>query len=95
MIKEYPVQPKRLKDLNGFGPRSEETLADVGINSVDEFMAIDPYELYARLKPVKGMGLNSIYAILGARENLSWIEIKNTRKTEIIMRLEDLGLAPK
>ena len=41
------------------------------------------------------MGLNSIYAILGARENISWIEIKNTRKTEILMRLDDLGLAPE
>jgi DNA transformation protein len=95
MIKEYAVQPKRLKDLNGFGPRSEEILAEVGIHSVEEFMAIDPYELYAVLKPMKGMGLNSIYAILGARENISWIEIKNTRKTEILMRLDDLGLAPE
>lgn len=95
MIKEYPVQPKRLKDLNGFGPRSEEILAEVGIHSVEDFMATDPYELYARLKPMKGIGLNSIYAIFGARENVSWIEIKNTRKTEILMRLDDIGLSPK
>lgn len=95
MIKEYPVQPKRLKDLNGFGPRSEEILAQVGIHSVEDFMNIDPYDLYALLKPMKGMGLNSIYAILGARENVSWIEIKNTRKLEILMRLDDLGMAPK
>lgn len=91
----YPVPPTRLKDLNSFGPRSEEILADIGINTVEEFMAIDPYELYARLKPIKGMGLNSIYAIIGARENVSWIEVKNTRKAEILMRLDDLGLAPK
>lgn len=95
MLNNYPTRPKRLKDLNGFGPRSEEILADVGVHTVEDFMAVDPYDLYARLKPLKGMGLNSIYAILGARENLSWIEIKNTRKTEILMRLDDLGLAPK
>jgi len=95
MLEEYSVQPKRLKDLNGFGPKSEQILAHVGINSVEDFMNIDPYELYALLKPMKGMGLNSIYAILGARENISWIEIKNTRKTEILMRLEELGMAPK
>ena len=58
-------------------------------------MAIDPYALYSRIKPMKGMGLNSIYAIIGARENLSWIEVKNTRKAEILMRLDDMGLAPK
>lgn len=95
MIESYSVPPKRLKDLNGFGPRSEEILAQVGIHSVEDFMNIEPYELYALLKPIKGMGLNSIYAILGARENISWIEIKNTRKTEILMHLDDLGLAPK
>jgi DNA transformation protein len=44
---------------------------------------------------MKGMGLNSIYAIIGARENISWLEVANTRKTEILMRLDDLGLAPK
>lgn len=91
----YPIPPTRLKDLNSFGPRSEEILAKLGIGTVEEFMAIDPYELYARLKPIKGMGLNSIYAIIGARENISWIEVKNTRKAEILMRLDDMGLAPK
>lgn len=95
MTNAYKVQPKRLKDLNSFGPRSEEILAEVGINSVDDFMNIEPYELYALIKPIKGMGLNSIYSIIGARENISWIEIKNTRKTEILMHLDDLGLAPK
>ena len=95
MLEQYPVQPKRLKDLTGFGPRSEEILAEVDIHSIEDFMAIDPYVLYAKLKPMKGMGLNSIYAILGARENISWIEIKNTRKGEILIRLDDMGLAPK
>ncbi len=95
MENAYPKTPKRLRDLNGFGPRSEEILAEVKINSVEEFMAIDPYDLYAMIKPMKGMGLNSIYAIIGARENLSWLEVANTRKTEILLRLDDLGLAPK
>ena len=95
MITAYPKKPTRIRDLNSFGPRSEEILADIGIHSVEDFMAVDPFELYARLKPLKGMGLNSIYAILGARENISWIEVKNTRKMEILMRLDEMGLAPK
>lgn len=77
------------------GRRNPDTLAEVGVHSVEDFMAIDPYDLYARLKPMKGMGLNSIYAILGARENVSWLDVKKTRKTEILMRLDDLGMAPK
>lgn len=91
----YQKPPKRLRDLNGFGPRSEELLAEVEIHSVEDFMAIDPYVLYAKMKPMKGIGLNSIYAIIGARENLSWLEVANTRKTEILLKLDDLGLAPK
>ena len=95
MSSPYPKPPARIRDLNGFGPRSEELLAQVGIHSVDDFMQWDPYELYRQLLPIKGIGLNSIYAIIGARENHSWLEIANTRKTEILMRLDDLGLAPK
>jgi DNA transformation protein len=95
MSSPYPKPPARIRDLNGFGPRSEELLAQVGIHSVDDFMQWDPYALYQQLLPIKGIGLNSIYAIIGARENRSWLEIANTRKTEILMRLDDLGLAPK
>ena len=86
----------RLRDLKGFGPKSEEILAEVDINSVDDFMAIDPFELYKQLKlKVKGTGLNSIYAIIGAREDIHWHEVAKTRKEEILYRLDDMGLAPK
>lgn len=86
----------RLKDLKGFGPKSEEILAQVNINSVEEFMAIDPFELYKQLKTtVKGTGLNSIYAIIGAREDIHWQEVAKTQKEEILIKLDDMGLAPK
>ncbi|CCO48637.1 putative TfoX N family protein [Vibrio nigripulchritudo SOn1] len=87
---------KRLRDLKGFGPKSEEILATVGIHSVDDFMLADSYELYAKLKEkVKGTGLNSIYAIIGAKENIDWREVAKQRKTEVLMRLDEMGLAPK
>jgi len=95
LIDCYPKEIKRLRDLNGFGPKSEEILEKVGIIGVEDFMAIDPYELYRQLKPIKGMGMNSIYAIIGARENVSWLEIARERKTEILLTLDDMGLAPK
>jgi len=87
---------KRLRDLKGFGPKSEEILAIVEIYTVEDFMGVDPFELYAKLKVnVKGTGLNSIYAIIGARENIHWQEVASTRKTGILMKLDDMGLAPK
>jgi DNA transformation protein len=88
--------PMRIRDLKGFGPINEEALAGVGIHSVDEFMAIDPFELYKQLKlNVKGTGLNSIYAIIGAREDMHWQEVAKTQKTAILLPLDDMGLAPK
>jgi DNA transformation protein len=92
--KELPQA--RLRDLKGFGPKSEGILALVDINSVEDFMNVDPYILYKRLKKeVKGTGLNSIYAILGARENRHWQAVKKTSKMEILFKLDDMGLAPK
>ena len=86
----------RLRDLKGFGPKSEEILANVNVSSVEDFMAVDPFDLYKELKEkVKGTGLNSIYAIIGAREGLHWQEVSRTRKSEILMRLDDMGIAPK
>ena len=85
----------RLRDLKGFGPKSEEILAKVNILSVQDFMEADPYELYAQLKKtVKGTGLNSIYAIIGAREDIHWQEAARKYKTEILFKLDDMGLAP-
>ena len=86
----------RLRDLKGFGPKSEEILPKVGISSVEQFMKSDPFKLYALLKEkVPGTGLNSIYAIIGAQEGEHWQEIARTRKTEILLRLDEMGLAPK
>mgnify|MGYP000126001124 CR=1 FL=1 len=94
-MKHNPL-PKRLRDLKGFGPRSEEILALVDVHSVETFMNMNPYQLYQELKlNVKGTGLNSIYAIIGAQENVHWQEVARTRKSEILMTLDDMGLAPK
>ncbi|WP_281560475.1 TfoX/Sxy family DNA transformation protein [Thalassomonas sp. RHCl1] len=87
---------KRLRDLKGFGPKSEAVLAQVDIHNVDDFMATDPYQLYKQLKEtVEGTGLNFLYAIIGARENCHWQSVAKEQKTAILLRLEDMGLAPK
>ena len=85
----------RLRDLKGFGPKSEEIMAQVGIHSVEQFLHADAFQMYADLKEkVKGTGLNSIYAILGAQQDVHWQEVARTQKYEILLRLDDMGLAP-
>lgn len=87
---------KKLRDLEGFGEKSETMLAKVGIHSVEDFQQADPFELYAKLKTAGiNPGLNMIYAIIGAQECVHWQEIARTRKMEILIRLDDMGFAPK
>ncbi|WP_019142747.1 TfoX/Sxy family protein [Noviherbaspirillum massiliense] len=86
----------RLRDLKNLGPKSEEWLPKVGIHSVKQLQASDPFEVYARLRAaIPGANLNALYAIIGAVEDRHWLDVKEKNKTEILLRLEQMGLAPK
>ncbi|WP_297576373.1 TfoX/Sxy family DNA transformation protein [uncultured Deefgea sp.] len=82
--------------LKGLGPKSREMLAKIGIDTSEQLRAADAFEVYARLHPVMpNVSLNMLYALIGAQEDLPWQHIKTERKTEILLRLDDMGLAPK
>lgn len=86
----------RLRDMKGLGPRTEEWLALVGIDTPDALRAADPFEVYARLRTrAPGFNLNGLYALIGAIEGRSWVDVKRERRTEILLRLEQMGLAPR
>lgn len=86
----------RIRDLKNLGPKSEEWLPRVGIHSVEQLLAADPYEVYAKLRAeIPGANLNALYAIIGAVENRHWLDVKEKDKTEILLRLDQMGLAPK
>ena len=86
----------QLSELKGLGPKSAASLKMINIHSVDEFMATDVYQMYAQLKRVAPeTSLNMLYAMMGAQEGIHWKKIADTRKVEILMRLDDLNLAPK
>ena len=85
-----------LNQLKGLGPKSQAMLAQVGILSVEQFMATDPFEIYAQLHAtMPNLSLNMLYAMMGAQENIHWQVIKGERKTEILLRLDNLGIAPQ
>ena len=85
----------KITDLKSFGPKSEAMLADIGITSAEAFLAMDPYDVYAKLVTHGYSGnLNMMYAILSAHDDIDWLEIAQTRKMEILLRLDDMGLAP-
>jgi DNA transformation protein len=82
--------------LKGLGPKSSAALQTIGIHSIEELRARDPFDVYAELKTkVPGTSLNFLYALIGAIEDLPWQEIKKTRRSAILFRLEDMGIAPQ
>lgn len=67
----------------------------IGIDSIEELRARDPFDVYAELKAkIPGTSLNFLYALIGAVEDIHWQEIKKSRRTAILLRLEDMGMAP-
>jgi len=82
--------------LPGFGPKSTEALHRIGIRSPEELQARDVYEIYRALKAkVPGTSLNFLYALIAARDGSDWREVQKQQRTEILLRLDELGLAPK
>jgi DNA transformation protein len=39
--------------------------------------------------------LNFLYGLIAAVEHCHWREVQRTRRTTILLRLEEMGLAPK
>lgn len=88
-----PYQGMKLRDVKGFGIKSEEMLAEIDIHSVAQFMEADSFELYKHLKQkVTGTGLNSLYTLIAAREGKHRLDIANHQKAEILLKLESMGL---
>lgn len=82
--------------MRGLGPKSRAQLAALGVHSLNDLRAQDAIDLYARLKQQwPGAGMNLLYALIGAQDDLDWREVARSRRTELLLRLDDLGLAPK
>lgn len=82
--------------LRNLGPTSRARLASIGIVTARQLLQADPFEVYARLKAAHpGTSLNMLYALIGAVEGRHWQEVRRTDRTSILLRLDDLGLAPR
>jgi DNA transformation protein and related proteins len=82
--------------LKGLGPKSSAALRSIGVSSIEQLRARDPFDVYAELRAaVPGTSLNFLYGIIGAVEDVDWREIKRSRRTSILLRLEQMGIAPK
>ena len=85
-----------IESLRALGPMSRALLARIGVTSVSQLRARDPFDVYVQLKALdKSVSLNMLYGLIAAIEDRDWREVARTDRTRILMRLDDLGLAPK
>jgi DNA transformation protein and related proteins len=81
--------------MKGLGRMSWNMLSSIGITSPEALQVRDPFEVYATLHRMKvTRSINMLYALIGALEDNHWQEIARDRRTEILMRLDDMQLAP-
>lgn len=88
--------PGSIAELPNLGPASAAMLENIGVVSVEAFMQSDAFDLYRRLQEQRGsISLNMLYAMLGAQSGCPWQVLARERKMEILLRLDDMGIAPK
>lgn len=74
------TQPTNLTQLSNVGPKLESLLNQVGITTVAEFMAADPFWIYDQIitKYDPNFNVNGLAAILGAQQNVDWQQTLTT-----------------
>jgi len=82
--------------MRGLGPSSRAQLAALGTHTLEQLRQHEPVALYARLKQQwPAANMNLLYALIGAQEDLDWRQVARERRSELLLRLDDLGLAPR
>ncbi|MBB5205101.1 DNA transformation protein [Inhella inkyongensis] len=82
--------------LLNLGPKSRLWLAELGIHTGAQLRQRDAFVVYADLKRRQpGASLNLLYALLGAQQDCHWQQVKREQRSDILLRLDDMGLAPK
>jgi DNA transformation protein and related proteins len=82
-----------LSELRGLGPASVQMLVAAGVTTATQLRKANLYKLYAKIKSAHPRtSINLLYALLGAVDNQDWRTVAKDRRTEVLMRLEDMGV---
>jgi len=79
-----------LSELKGLGPAAEKTLNRIGIYTRDDLEKIGAVTALMTLKKECNIKphLNFLYAMVGALEDKSWLEIAKTERERLIFEIE-------
>jgi DNA transformation protein len=80
----------RIRNLRGLGPKSEEQLEKVGINTSEELRAIGAVAAFVALCETSASkpSLNFLYALVGALEDRDWQEVARQDRGRLFAELE-------
>jgi len=79
-----------ISKLRGLGSAAETSLNSIGIYTREDLETIGPVRALLKLKNDRNIKphLNFLYAMVGALENKSWLEIAKTERARLIFELE-------
>ena len=80
----------KVSQLKGLGPKTEKYLNNIGIYTRDDLAAVGAVPAYLKLIE-SGQTiphLSFLYALVGALEDRSWLDIANTEKERLLYELE-------
>ena len=82
----------KVSQLKGLGPKTEKYLNNIGIYTRDDLAAVGAVPAYLKLIDSGQIipHLSFLYALVGALEDRSWLDIANTEKERLLYELEGL-----
>ena len=87
---EAKLSERRLSQMKGLGPKSEQWLNEVGIHTFEELAALGAVRAYILLQEKCSVkpSMNFLYALVGALQNRHWNEVAKTDKSQLLSELE-------
>jgi len=80
---------KRIRDLQGLGEKSEQTLAKIGVYSVADLESMGAIPAYIKLERTGlNPSLNFLYALVGGLQGRTWLDVAQKEKGKLLMEME-------
>lgn len=85
-----------IAQLRGLGQKSAQSLADVGVRTAEQLRELGAVAAFAQLQVYrdahgeKSPSLNFLYAMVGALENRSWLDVAQNDRERLLAELDGL-----
>ena len=82
---------ENISDLRNFGPKSQQMLAQAGIDTVEQLRELGAVRAYLQVKRISAnASLNLLWAMEGALTGQHWLEVAKHERLRLLLELEDV-----